>query len=128
LELDVIEDGPGFPRECLPRAWNRFSRAGWEAGCESKAPGPRHPDRRHAAALNVSISRLDGGHEGVGHRADADRRREGGRLGNEASHASTTAKPGQSRAELTVTDAAGNKSRTGSVGFRVLEEKKRSRR
>jgi hypothetical protein len=37
-------------------------------------------------------------------------------------------KPGQYRAELTVTDAAGNKSRTGSVGFRVLEEKKRSRR
>jgi hypothetical protein len=83
LELDVIEDGPGFPRECLPRAWNRFSRAGSEAGYESKAP-----------------------------RA-------------EARHASTTAKPGQSRAELTVTDAAGNKSRTGSVSFPVLKKKKR---
>ena len=27
VELHVLDDGPGFPPEFLPRAWERFSRA-----------------------------------------------------------------------------------------------------
>ena len=27
VEIHVVDDGPGFPRDFLPRAWERFTRA-----------------------------------------------------------------------------------------------------
>ena len=43
LEIDVSDDGPGFPPELVPRAFERFARG--DAGAHARGRGPRPGDR-----------------------------------------------------------------------------------
>jgi signal transduction histidine kinase len=59
VEIHVLDDGPGFPRDFLPHAWERFSRA-----------DPARTDGGSGLGLSIvrTIARLHGGEAGAANR------------------------------------------------------------
>jgi signal transduction histidine kinase len=61
MEIHVLDDGPGFPPEFLPHAWERFSRA-----------DPARTDGGAGLGLSIvsTIAELHGGEAGAGNRPE----------------------------------------------------------